>query len=159
AFAIAKVGPRGDLGRALLHLSVVLGLGATILVAVLSGLIGARAAGLLTALLVLVDLVQIGRGYVEPRPADFAPGTDRFAAVDGLLAQHPSDRFIPDAGGPFRLHNVGMTYGLEAAGGYDSVAVWRYLNLLFMINKGMPYPYRQLKNDLAAGEVRRFDSP
>jgi hypothetical protein len=37
--------------------------------------------------------------------------------------------------------------------------VWRYVNLLYTINNGQPYPYDKLKQDLAAGDVRRFDSP
>ena len=82
-----------------------------------------------------------------------------FAAVDWLIAEHPSDRFITDHRGPFRPKNLGMTYALEGAGGYESFTVWRYVNLLYTINTGAPYPYDKLKQDLAAGDVRRFDTP
>ena len=92
-------------------------------------------------------------------PATGRAGTDEFAAVDWLIAQHPQDRFAPVRNGPFRLHNVGMTYGLESAGGYDSVSVWRYVELLQMLNTGAPYPYPTLRDDLAAGVIKRFDSP
>jgi hypothetical protein len=96
---------------------------------------------------------------VQPRPGDWARGTDEFAAVDWLKAQHPRDRFIPASQGPFRLHNAGMTYGLESAGGYDSVSVWRYVELLQIINTGAPYPHKALRDDLAAGVIKRFGSP
>jgi len=111
------------------------------------------------ALVALCDLFSIDRGYLQPKPADFAAGSERFAAVDWLIAQHPAERFVPAANGPFRLHNLGMTYGLEGAGGYDSVTVWRMVNLLWTLNHGSPYPYPRLRDDVAAGTIKRFDSP
>jgi hypothetical protein len=121
--------------------------------------LGPRAAASLMALVVLCDVLAVDAAHLQPRPGDWAPGTDKFAAVDWLLQQHPEDRFVPAAQGPFRLHNVGMTYGLESAGGYDSVTVWRYVQLLQIINTGAPYPYDTLRDDLAAGVIKRFDSP
>jgi hypothetical protein len=52
-----------------------------------------------------------------------------------------------------------MTYDIEGASGYESFTVWRYVNLLYTINNGQPYPFDKLKQDLAAGDIRRFDSP
>jgi len=123
------------------------------------GVVRAPAAAFGLALVSLVDLVATSRALVQPKPGDWAPGTERFAAVDWLLSQHPDDRFIPDWRGPFRLHNLGMTYGIEGAGGYESFTIWRYSNLLYTINNGQPYPYAKLKQDLAAGDLKRFDTP
>jgi hypothetical protein len=113
----------------------------------------------IVALVTLADLFSISRGYLQPKPADFAAGTERFAAVDWLLDQKPKDRFIPAAHGPFRLHNLGMTYAIEGAGGYDSVTVWRVVNFLWTLNHGTPYPHPKLRDDVAAGTIKRFDSP
>ena len=52
-----------------------------------------------------------------------------------------------------------MTYGIEGAGGYESFTIWRYTNLLYTINNGQPYPYPKLRQDLAAGDIKRFDTP
>ncbi len=117
------------------------------------------AAPFLLAAVSLLDLFTINRGYLQPKPADFAAGTERFAAVDWLLDQHPKDRFIPAAHGPFRLHNLGMTYNIEGAGGYDSVTVWRVVNFLWTLNHGTPYPHPKLRDDVAAGTIKRFDTP
>ncbi len=112
----------------------------------------------------IYDLTVESRGILQPKPADFASGTEQFAAVDWVRAELAksgagNDRFITGASGPFRLNNIGMTLGMESAGGYDSVSVWRYTNLLWIINRGQPYPFKELKDDLAAGVIRRFNSP
>jgi hypothetical protein len=148
---------------ALEHLCVVLGAGGVLVALLEFGILPARAATLALALVALVDVVTIARGYVQPQPPDFAAGTERFAAVDWLLAQNPPGlgaRFAPDARGPFRLHNLGMTYApLEGASGYDSVSVWRYVNFLYVLNTGAPYPHRELRDDLAAGDIKNWSSP
>lgn len=141
------------------HLALVVGAGGALVALAAGGVLGVPSATVLVALVSLVDLVTISRGYLQPHPADWAPGTERFAAVDWLLARHPADRFVADWRGPFRLHNLGMTYGIEGAGGYESFTVWRYVNLLYTINNGRPYPWPKLKQDLAAGDLKRFDTP
>jgi hypothetical protein len=141
------------------HLALVAGGGGALVALLLGGVVPAPIAAAGLALVSLVDLVAVSRGLVQPKPADWAAGTERFAAVDWLLAEHPTERFVPDARGPFRLHNLGMTYGIEGAGGYESFSIWRYTNLLYTINHGQPYPYAKLKQDLAAGDLERFDTP
>jgi hypothetical protein len=141
------------------HLALVLGAGVALAALLVGRILRPPVAVAALALVSLVDLVTISRGYVQPRPSDWAAGTERFTAVDWLLAQHPTDRFVTDYRGPFRLHNLGMTYGLEGAGGYESFTVWRYVNLLYTINNGQPYPYAKLRDDLAAGVFKRLDSP
>ena len=145
--------------HAFAHFALVAGGGGALVALLLGGVLRPPVAATALALISLVDLVAVGRTLVQPKPADWAPGTERFAAVDWLLAQHPSDRFIPDWRGPFRLHNLGMTYGIEGAGGYESFTIWRYTNLLYTLNNGQPYPYAKLKQDLAAGDIKRFDTP
>lgn len=159
--AVTVPPPEQEARLALSYLSAVLAATGAALVALglARGERVAHAAVAALALVTLVDLVTVGRGYVQPKPSDFPRGTERFAAVDWLLARHPEDRFAPAAYGPFRLHNLGMTYGLEGAGGYDSVTVWRYVNFLYTLNHGAPYPHDKLKDDLAAGTIQRFDSP
>ncbi|HEX4461386.1 MAG TPA: hypothetical protein VIA18_25570, partial [Polyangia bacterium] len=140
------------------HLAWVVALGGALVFAAVGGVMRASHAMLALALVSVVDLVSVSRGYVQPKPADWAAGTERFTAVDWLLAQHPRDRFIADARGPFRLHNLGMTYDIEGAGGYESFGIWRYYNYLYVINNGQPYPFAKLKQDMAAGDVKRFDT-
>jgi hypothetical protein len=146
--------------RAFAHFAVVLGGGLAIL-GLLRG--GARKMILPAfALLAVGDLLVADRGYVQPMPAAYVEGTDRFQAVDWLLAQRGplpiGDRFASDSHGPFRLHNVGMTYGLEGAAAYSSVQILRYENFLEVLatGRGLPSP---LRSDPAAADVRRFDSP
>lgn len=108
------------------------------------------------------DQFVIDRGYVQPRPLDFAYGTERFYAVDWLEKELPKQpepaRFLPDGRGPFRLLSVGETVGLESASGYSSMLVWRYVHLLYIINHGTPYPHKKLRYDPAAAQISRFDS-
>ncbi len=155
-----RLSPGEVAGRqALAHVLTVASLAAAVMTAWSSGWLQPRTAALALALVALGDVIAVDAVHVQPRPHDWASGTDDFAAVEWLRAQHPVDRFIPAAQGPFRLHNVGMTYGLESAGGYDSVSVWRYVNLLQIINSGQPYPRGQLVDDLAAGVIKRFTTP
>jgi hypothetical protein len=149
------------------HLGFVIAAALVVIALGVGGLVRPAAATMLVALISLADLITISRGYVQPRPSDWAAGTERFTAVDWLLAQHPPgttpgtsmDRFVTDWRGPFRLHNLAMTYGLEGAGGYESFTVWRYINFLYTMNTGAPYPHDKLRDDLAAGYFRRLDSP
>ncbi|MCU1281982.1 MAG: hypothetical protein JWM53_5528, partial [bacterium] len=158
-FAPAVIATR----HAFAHLALVAGAGGALVALLVGGVVRAPIATMALALVSLVDLVSVSRAYVQPKPSDWAAGTERFAAVDWLLAQHPPgtmmDRFVPDWRGPFRLHNLGMTYGIEGAGGYESFTIWRYANFLYTVDNGQPYPYAKLKQDLAAGDLKRFDTP
>ena len=145
--------------HAFAHFALVAGSGGALVALLVGGVVPAPVAAAALALVSCVDLVATSRALVQPKPGDWAAGTERFAAVDWLLAQHPTERFIPDWRGPFRLHNLGMTYGIEGAGGYESFTIWRYTNLLYTIDNGQPYPFAKLKQDLAAGELKRFDTP
>jgi hypothetical protein len=58
-----------------------------------------------------------------------------------------------------RWHNIGLLTGNEAAGGYSSLPIWRYLHLLWIANHGAVYPHAHLANDLTAQGLWRFSSP
>lgn len=151
--------------RAFAHFTLVLGLGAAVLLLRRGGRLRAPAAAWALSLLTLVECVALGRTWVQPKPADWAPGTERFAALDWLLLQpRPegsavADRMSPLAEGPFRLLNAGMTYDRESASGYDSMLVWRYGHLIWILNNGRPYPHKLLEHDLAATVVKNWSSP
>ncbi len=57
------------------------------------------------------------------------------------------------------FHNMGLRYRFESAGGYHSLPIWRYLNLLWIANHGAPYPRAQLGDDLTGQGLWRFSSP
>ncbi len=111
------------------------------------------------------DEYRTGRGYVQPKPIDFAYGTERFAALNWLsqkMPQLPAEspaRFVPDGRGPFRLLSAGETLGLESASGYSSMLVWRYVHLLYILNHGQTYPFARLRYDPAALQFLRLGSP
>ena len=153
AIAPAEVQAR----HAFAHFSVVLSAGIGIVCLCASGR-ARRMVAPLMFLLATFDLAIADRGYLQPQPAAYAPGTDRFQSVEWLLAQHPLERFASDPHGPFRLHNVGMTYGIESAAAYSSVQIFRYVNFLEILatGRGLPTP---LNADPAASDVRRFDTP
>jgi hypothetical protein len=111
------------------------------------------------AVITLLDLVLLGRTDIQPKPSDWAPGTERFTAVDWLFAKHPEDRWIPMYDAPFRLLNTGMTYDQPSASGYGSVLVWYYVNLLWTLDHGAPYGKRLMEDDLAASRIRNLESP
>jgi hypothetical protein len=145
--------------QAFAHFAAVAACGLAALLLARGGAVPARAAALAVAVIALADVYAASRASLQPKPGDWAAGTDRFAALDWLIAQHPSDRFAPSPGGPFRLHSAGMTYDLDAAGGYGSGPVWRFVNFLYVVNHGAPYPYDHLRDDLSAGWIQRWDSP
>lgn len=143
-------------------LAVCGGLAATALLCWVGRLRGALPLGLL-GLLTAADQCHTDRGYVQPKPSDFAYGTERFHAVEWLMNEMaqpgPLARFVPDGRGPFRLLSIGETVGLESASGYSSMLPWRYVQLLYIINNGQPYPFKKLRYDPAAAQLMRLDSP
>ena len=158
--------PRGasqldlNIAGASAHLAWVLAAGMAIALVTVAGGVPRRVGGLGLALVLAIDLLAIGRGYVMPQPADYPSGMERFAAVDWLVARTNGghDRFVNDPAGPFRLHNLGMVLNLENASGYDSVGIWRYVNFLYLLQNGHPYPEKKLKSDFAGIGVHNLSS-
>ena len=115
--------------------------------------------GVALALLLGADLIAQSRGQLTVEAATYPAGSERYQAVEWVAAHGRGWRFVNDGRGPMRLHNVGMTYGLENASGYDSVPVWRYVNFLQVVNRGRPYQGQLLRDDLAAAAITNFESP
>ena len=145
--------------HAFAHLTIVVAGAAAALVIARAMPAWRRAATIAVAIVALGDVYAASRADLQPKPGDWASGTDRFAAVDWLIAQHPSDRFAPAKDGPFRLHSAGDTYDLDGAGGYGSGPVWRFVNFLYVLDHGIPYPHDHLKDDLSAGWITNWSSP
>lgn len=80
-------------------------------------------------------------------------------AIAWLRAQPQPGRVASDLRLPRRFHNAGLTWGLEGAGGYHSLPVWRYLHLLWIANHRRPYPGRTLTHDLGSQGPWRYASP
>ena len=117
------------------------------------------ALGVALALLLGVDLVAQSRGQLTVDAPTFPAGSERYQAVEWVAAHGHGWRFANDGRGPMRLHNVGMTYGMENASGYDSVPIWRYVNFLQVVNRGRPYQGQLLRDDLASAAITNFESP
>ncbi|MDO9019758.1 MAG: YfhO family protein [Deltaproteobacteria bacterium] len=80
-------------------------------------------------------------------------------AVVWLRAQPEPGRVASDLRLPRRFHNAGLAWGLEGAGGYHSLPVWRYLHLLWIANTRRPYPGPPLTHDLGSHGPWRYTSP
>ena len=81
--------------HAFAHFALVAGAGGALVALLVGGVLRAPVAAALLALVSLVDLVAVSRTLVQPKPSDWAAGTERFAAVDWLLAQHPDRSLHP----------------------------------------------------------------
>ncbi len=51
-----------------------------------------------------------------------------------------------------------MVLDLENASGYDSVATWRYVDFLYLMAHGHPYPEKKLRHDFAGIGVHNLQS-
>jgi hypothetical protein len=81
------------------------------------------------------------------------------AAVEWIRERPRLGRMINDVHLGQRFHNIGLLAGIESAGGYSSLPIWRYLHLLWIANHGAVYPHAHLANDLTAQGLWRFSSP
>ena len=151
-------------GQAVAHLLAVLGgLAAALSLRYVGRVRGALPLAILVAV-TAADQVSVDRGYVSAHPLDFPDGTERFAAVEWVLAQTRGEppgqsRFVNDPAGPFRLMALGQTVGRESASGYSSLGLWRYLHYLYVLRHGRTYPHPKLRDDLAAAGVWNLGSP
>ena len=110
-----------------------------------------------TALLAL-DLLMVGRGYLEPVDPQSVTALAREPAVQRMLAVVGDDRAAFGRELGVAAQNLGLVDDFRAVAGYDSFPVWRWVQLLWIASTGHPYPHRTLRQDLAAF-VPRFDSP
>ncbi|HEY7957186.1 MAG TPA: hypothetical protein VII38_17895 [Polyangia bacterium] len=68
-------------------------------------------------------------------------------------------RFVDEPHLGQRFHNAGLAWGLDSAGGYSSLPIWRYLHFLYIANHGRVYPHAKLADDLTAQGLWRYSSP
>lgn len=80
-------------------------------------------------------------------------------AIAWLRAHGATGRVTNDPRLPTSFLNLGLTWGLEGAGGYHSLPIWRYLHLLWIANQRRPYPTARIGDDLASMAPFRLGSP
>jgi hypothetical protein len=108
---------------------------------------------------VAIDLFTVGQGYLDPLPDDSPVSLARDPAVGHLLSAAGDDRAGLSIGLGIGPQNLGLAEDFRAVGGYESVPVWRWVELLQLASTGRPYPHAELQDDLAVGYLARFDSP
>jgi hypothetical protein len=93
----------------------------------------------------------------ENTTTPLASTLERPAAVALVAADR--GRMVTDVHLGQRFHNAGLLWGLDCAGGYSSLPIWRYLHFLWIANHGAVYPHERLADDLTAQGVWTFSSP
>jgi hypothetical protein len=110
--------------------------------------------GALAMLAVAVELLVIFR---HENPSMRAPAGPQRPEV---VQQIPRGiRIVNDVHLAHDLHNAGLAWGRDWAGGYSSLPIWRYLHFLWIANHGSVYPHAHLADDLTAQGLWRFSSP
>ncbi|HEX4456780.1 MAG TPA: hypothetical protein VIA18_02350, partial [Polyangia bacterium] len=120
----------------------------------------ARAKTIVPALLLCAVAGELVYTWRSDNPSTTLAAADAHSpAIDWLREGHKPDRVVNDVHLPQPFHNMGLRWRLDAAGGYSSLPIWRYLHLLWIANHGKPYPHAQLNDDLTAQGLWRFSSP
>ena len=104
-----------------------------------------------------VELLVVFRGEnptTTLRAADAHPAAVEWLRWHGHPGRATNDVHLGNA-----FHNMGLRWRFESAGGYHSLPIWRYLNLLWIANHGAPYPRARLGDDLTGQGLWRFSSP
>ncbi|MGZ3442827.1 MAG: hypothetical protein ACXVDD_25075, partial [Polyangia bacterium] len=83
---------------------------------------------------VAAELLFVFRG--ENPSTTMAAAEARPAAIDWLREHSAPGRATNDVHLGNAFHNMGMRWRFESAGGYHSLPIWRYLNLLWIANHG-----------------------
>jgi hypothetical protein len=108
-------------------------------------------------LLLAVELIVTFRA--ENPTVRFADTRARPMAARWLIEHGRPGRFVNDVHLGQRFHNAGLEWGIDGAGGYSSLPIWRYLHLLWIANHGAIYPHARIAGDLTAQGLWRFSSP
>jgi hypothetical protein len=115
-----------------------------------------------TALLVAVAL-EIAITFRSENPGSRLADAGRRPEVASVLRDPAAivagQRMVNDVHLDYRLHNAGLSWAVESAGGYSSLPLWRTLHLYWIANHGRPYPQAALAHDLTAQGLWRFSSP
>jgi len=124
---------------------------------------GPRARVAVVAALLVGAALEIGVTFRSENPGTRAADVARRPEVVSLLRDPgffgAGQRMVNDVHLDHRLHNAGLTWAVESAGGYSSLPLWRTLHLYWMANHGRPYPDGGLGHDLTAQGLWRFSSP
>jgi hypothetical protein len=106
---------------------------------------------------VAVELLIVWRA--ENPSTSAATANARPAAAELLRAHASTGRSTNEVHLPQPFHNCGLSWGIESAGGYSSLPIWRYVHLLWIANHNRVYPGARLNHDLSAQGLWRFSSP
>lgn len=108
---------------------------------------------------VIAVLLELTITFRAENPSTtLAAAEARPAAVDWLRNNGTPGRSTNDVHLGNAMHNMGLRWRIESAGGYHSLPIWRYLHLLWIANHGAPYPHAQLNDDLTGQGLWRFES-
>jgi hypothetical protein len=89
----------------------------------------ARLPGRFAAACVIVVAVELLVTWRSENPSTTdAAASARPAAADWLLAHGRPGRYVNDVHLGQRFHNSGLLWGVESAGGYHPLPLWRYLH-------------------------------
>jgi hypothetical protein len=120
----------------------------------------ARARAVVAAALVVAVAGELTYTWRGDNPSTTLAEADVRPQALAWLREHPAPgRATNDVHLPQPFHNMGLRWGVEAAGGYHSLPIWRYLHLLWIANHGALYPHDKLSDDLTAQGLWRFSSP
>ncbi len=110
--------------------------------------------------LVAADLLVAHRHENPSLPLADAQAAGRPEALEYLAGQQRAGaRLVNDVHLDHALHNAGLLWGRDAASGYSSLPLWRYLQFEWIANHGAPYPHERVHDDLSAQGLWRFSSP
>jgi hypothetical protein len=93
------------------------------------------------------------------RPDEIGRRPEVAAVLRDPEQMRAGQRMVNDVHLDHRLHNAGLSWAVESAGGYSSLPLWRTLHLYWIANHGRPYPEPALGHDLTAQGLWRFSSP
>lgn len=113
-----------------------------------------------TPALFLLCIVELLSTWSTANPTSRrAEAQSRPEAVQFLALQRSPHRVATHRLLPRRFHNGLAAWGLENAGGYHSLPIWRYLHFLWIVNFQRPYATAQLNHDLGTHGPWRSASP
>ncbi len=119
-----------------------------------------RAPAALRPLVVAALALELAVTFRAENPSTTLAAADAHpAAVEWLHANARPFRATNDVHLGNAMHNFGLRWRVESAGGYHSLPIWRYLHLLWIANHGAPYPREKLGDDLTGQGLWRFSSP
>ena len=118
-----------------------------------------RARGLAGAALLCAVALELGFTFRDENPSTALAETRVRPAAVEWMREKAHGAMTNEVHLPQRFHNSGLLWGMQSAGGYSSLPIWRYLHLLWIANHGRPYPHHKLADDLTAQGLWNWKSP